>query len=150
MESSIPAKKRDNRKKDTTIQNKKNSCINPQVLIIPNYSIPSPNDLLRFTILGFGIAIVILGTLIILFSKGVDTSFEFIGICLVYRACFSGAIYSFFQKSLFVKFHPIEEIAYCIWFGTAMLMIYSNQAAVELVKARSIKHTSRGIYRCIS
>ncbi|MFV9924879.1 MAG: hypothetical protein AB8U93_04245 [Francisella endosymbiont of Hyalomma scupense] len=86
-------------------------------------TIPSPNDLLRFAILGFGI--VILCTLIILFSKG-NTSFEFIGICLVYGSCFSGAIYSFFKKSLFVKFHPIESIAYYIWFGTAMLMIYSN------------------------
>ncbi|AJI46162.1 DMT family transporter [Francisella tularensis subsp. novicida] len=82
----------------------------------------------------FGFVIAIIGATIIFFSKN-DTSFEFIGICLVYGACFSGAIYSVFQKSLFIKFHPIEAITYCIWFGTIMLLIYSNQAYTELATA---------------
>lgn len=86
----------------------------------------------RYGILGFTIAII--GALIIFFSKN-DTSFEFIGVCLVYLACFSGAIYSVFQKSLFIRFHPIEAVAYCIWFGTAMLLIYSKEAFLEITSA---------------
>ncbi|WP_318263360.1 hypothetical protein [Francisella-like endosymbiont] len=69
-------------------------------------TIPRPNDLLRFAILGFGI--VILCTLIILFSKG-NTAFEFIGICLVYGACFSGAIYSFFKKVYLSSFIQLSQ-----------------------------------------
>ncbi len=41
----------------------------------------------------------------------------------------------FSTKSLFIKFHPIEAITYCIWFGTIMLMIYSNEAYTELSTA---------------
>ncbi|MBY7733589.1 DMT family transporter [Francisella philomiragia] len=82
----------------------------------------------------FGFILAIIGAAVIFCSKN-DTSFEFIGICLVYGACFSGAIYSVFQKSLFIKFHPIEAITYCIWFGTIMLMVYSNEAYVELSTA---------------
>ncbi len=82
----------------------------------------------------FGFILAIIGAAVIFCSKN-DTSFEFIGICLVYGACFSGAIYSVFQKSLFMKFHPIEAITYCIWFGTIMLMIYSNEAYTELSTA---------------
>lgn len=82
----------------------------------------------------FGFILAIIGAAVIFCSKN-DTSFEFIGICLVYGACFSGAIYSVFQKSLFIKFHPIEAITYCIWFGTIMLMVYSNEAYAELSTA---------------
>ncbi|AJI54675.1 eamA-like transporter family protein [Francisella philomiragia] len=82
----------------------------------------------------FGFILAIIGAAVIFCSKN-DTSFEFIGICLVYGACFSGAIYSVFQKSLFIKFHPIEAITYCIWFGTIMLMVYSNETYAELSTA---------------
>lgn len=86
----------------------------------------------KLGILGFCIALVGAG---IIFLSSDDTSFEFVGICFVYLACFSGAIYSIFQKSVLTKFHPIEAVAYFIWFGTSMLLIYSKEAFVEISSA---------------
>ncbi|MED7789566.1 DMT family transporter [Francisella sp. 19X1-34] len=86
-------------------------------------------------ILGFCIALV--GAGIILLSNN-DTSFEFVGVCFVYIACFSGSIYSVFQKNILTKFHPIEAIAYFIWFGTAMLLVYSKDMYIEVSSANYI------------
>ncbi|MED7818486.1 MULTISPECIES: DMT family transporter [unclassified Francisella] len=82
----------------------------------------------------FGFCIALIGAGIIFLSKG-DTSFEFIGICFVYLACFSGAIYSIFQKSVLSRYHPIEAVAYFIWFGTAMLLVYSKETFIEISSA---------------
>ncbi|BCD90541.1 hypothetical protein fh0823_06800 [Francisella halioticida] len=58
----------------------------------------------------FGFCIALIGAGIIFLSKN-DTSFEFIGICFVYLACFSNAIYSTFQKSVLLKFYPVEAVS---------------------------------------
>ncbi|QIW10214.1 DMT family transporter [Francisella sp. LA112445] len=82
----------------------------------------------------FGFCIALVGAGIIFLSND-DTSFEFVGICFVYLACFSGAIYSVFQKSVLARFHPIEAVAYFIWFGTAMLLVYSKDVYVDVSSA---------------
>ncbi|WP_191092603.1 DMT family transporter [Francisella sp. SYW-9] len=85
----------------------------------------------------FGFCVALVGAGIIFLSNN-NTSFEFIGICFVYIACFSGAIYSVFQKSVLAKFHPIEAVAYFIWFGTAMLLVYSKDVYIEVSSANYI------------
>ena len=85
----------------------------------------------RYGILGFIISL--LGVLMILLSS--KSSSGHLGVILVYGATFSGAVYSCLQKKLLLRYHPIEVVSYCMWFGTLVLMFFLPEAIVEIKKA---------------
>lgn len=91
----------------------------------------------------FGLTICMLGAGAILAAS--NSEMRVLGILYVYVAAFAGAIYTAFQKKILVKFHPIEAVAYFIWFGTLFLSIFSSQAIKDFSHA-SLLDVSMIIY----
>ncbi len=81
-----------------------------------------------FGILGFILSLC--GGLVIVLAEKNVVSYQ--GIILIYIATVSGAIFSCMQKKYLTRYHPIEVISYCIWFGTLALSIYLPKAIHEL------------------
>ncbi|MFZ9034552.1 MAG: DMT family transporter [Francisellaceae bacterium] len=76
----------------------------------------------------FGFILSLIGVSLIMLSES-DLQLSG-GIALIYIATFAGAIYSVSQKFFLKRYHPIEVIAYSIWFGTALLLYYLPEAVV--------------------
>jgi drug/metabolite transporter (DMT)-like permease len=102
----------------------------------------------KFTQVGWlGTIISFFGILLIsLASKGGIHFNAGVGYCLVATA--AGSIFSFWQKSLLQKTHPIEFTAISIWAGTAALMIYAPTLWHE-IPAASYVATFSAIYNGI-
>ncbi|WP_100550723.1 DMT family transporter [Caedibacter taeniospiralis] len=85
----------------------------------------------RYGVLGFIVSLS--GILVILLSSEHDA--QHTGILLVYGATFANATYSCMQKKLLSRYHPIEVVSYCIWFGTLALMLYLPEALSKITIA---------------
>ena len=91
-----------------------------------------------------GIFISFTGIILISLGESEGVKFNF-GVLYILCAVVAGSIYSTFQKSLLMRYHPIEFTAYTIWSGTLALAFYTPQLWHELPHA-SLKATLWGIY----
>ncbi len=99
----------------------------------------------RLTARGWlGVTLCILGIGLISFGEEKDFHFDF-GLLCVFISMLAGCVYSYYQKMLLSRLHPIEFTAYAIWGGTAAMLIYLPKLIVELPQA-SLHSTLSVIY----
>jgi len=78
-----------------------------------------------------GVAVSFIGMVLIAAGEHGGIKFD-LGVIYSLIAAIAGSVYAVMQKPLLKRYHPIEVVAYSIWFGTLMMMFYLPALSADM------------------
>ncbi len=91
-----------------------------------------------------GVLISFIGMILIAGGEHAGIKFD-MGVLYSLIAAIAGSVYAVMQKPMFKRYRPIEIVAYSIWFGTLIMMIYLPSLLSE-VHTASTSATVAAVY----